>query len=118
MREYSMGSHDRRKHQRWLNAYCRMMNRSIANDPLWLGRFVIEQKSTAIKWFEDGSGGLLYCHLRFRDKKTDRVKDWYTDCLDLCWHGWFQMNDFIVKDCKVWELERPCEDRKDYRNVN
>lgn len=117
MTEYSMKSQKRRTHQRWLNRFCRSVNKSIADDPLWLGRFVVEQKATKMDWFEDKSGGLLYCHLQFRDKKTGITKDWYTDCLEARWHMFFKMNDFIVKDCQVWENEKPYEERRDYRNV-
>ena len=117
MTEYSMKTKNRRKHQRWLNRYCRMINRGIANDPLWLGRFVVEQKSTQMYWFEDGSGGLLHCLLQFRDKKTGKTKEWYTDCLELMWQMYWKMNDFIVKDCAVWENEKPYEEVRDYRNV-
>lgn len=117
MREYNMKSKNRRKHQRWLNHYCRVINKSIANDPLWLGRFVIEQIRTKMDWFDDKSGGLMYCELRFRDKKTGITKLWYTDCLELEYKSWLKMNNFIVEDCAVWENEHPYEEVRDYRNV-
>ena len=117
MTKYSMTSLSRRKHQRWLNKFCRVANHDIAEDPLWLGRFVIEQKATKMEWFDDNSGGLMYCHLQLRDKKTGTVEDWYTDCLELPWHYFRKMNDFIIKKCQVWENERPYEERRDYRNV-
>lgn len=117
MKEYSMKNHDRRKHQRWLNTYCRRINKAIENDPLWLGRFVVEQKGTSMEWFEDKSGGLLHCWLQFRDKKTGRIKDWYTDCLDVSWKMFWEMNSFITTDCKVWEFEHPYDERVDYRKV-
>ena len=117
MTEYSMKSHNRRKHQRWLNHFIRNVNKDIENDPLWLGRFKVEQKATTMDWFEDKSGGLMYCHLQFRDKKTGLTKDWFTDCLEVNWHMFLEMNDFIVKDCQVWEKEKPYEERRDYRNV-
>ena len=60
MRTYSMISHNRRKHQRWFNRYCRHVNKSIENDNLWLGRFYISQDRTHMEWFDDGSGGLMY----------------------------------------------------------
>jgi len=117
MTEYSMKSHKQRKHQRWLNRFCRIANQSLANDPLWLGRFVIEQKATVMDWFDDGSGGILRCHMVLRDKKTGITKDWYTDCLEIDWKYFWEMNNFIVDTCKVWENEHPYEERKDYRNV-
>lgn len=117
MKEYSMRSHNRRNHQRWLNRYCRAINKGIANDPLWLGRFVVEQKATEMEWFDDGSGGILHCHLQFRDKKTGITEDWHTDCLDITWRMFFKMNNFIIETCKVWEREHPYQERKDYRNA-
>ena len=98
--KYSMKSHNRKNHQRWLNRACRVMNKNIHNDWLWL---VVEQKATAMAWFEDGSGGLMYCHLQFRDKKTGRTRDWYCDCLDVSRRLWYEMNKFITEDCRVWE---------------
>ena len=117
MRNYSMKSKNRKNHQRWLNQYCKMVNKYIAEDPLWLGRFVIEQVRTRMEWFEDGSGGLMYCELRFRDKRTGKTKIWDTDCLELEYKSGFKINDFIVSDCAVWENEHPYEEVRDYRNV-
>lgn len=112
MKDYSMKSHNRKNHQRWLNAFCRAVNRNLEEDPLWRGRFVVEQKATRMEWFEDGSGGLMHCYLRFRDKKTGIVKDWCTDCLEASWRMFSHMNDFIINDCKVWENENPYEEAK------
>lgn len=117
MKDYSMGSHKRRSHQRWLNAYIRMWNKVIEDDDLWMGRFVVEQKRTHMHWFDDNSGGILYCHLQFRDKKTGRTKDWYTSALEVDHQLGWKFNEFIVNDCAVWEKENPRQERKDYRNV-
>lgn len=110
-----MKSHNRRVHQRWLNKYCRDVNRAIYDDNLWRGRFVVEQVSTHMDWFEDKSGGLLYCLLRFRDKKTGHTKLWYTDCLEVCWQMFMKMNNFIVEDCAVWEKEDPYKEIESWR---
>lgn len=115
MREYNMKSHHRRNHQRWLNAICRNMNTSIRNDDLWRGRFVVEQVATYMEWFNDKSGGLLHCILRFRDKKTGITKIWYTDCLDVNWRMFYQMNNFIVEDCAVWDNEDPYKETESWR---
>ena len=114
---YNLKSCKRKKHQRWLNRYCRKVNKAIANDPLWLGRFVVEQVKTTMEWFDDKSGGLMYCVLRFRDKKTGTTKLWYTDALEVDSSFGWALNDFIVKDCKVWENEHPYQERFDYRNL-
>ena len=68
-------------------------------------------------WFDDKSGGLMYCVLRFRDKKTGITKLWYTDALEVDSSFGWALNDFIVKDCKVWENEHPYRERFDYRNL-
>ena len=117
MRKYSMKSHNRKNHQRWLNAFCRLVNHNIEIDTLWLGRFVVEQKGTEMEWFDDNSGGLLYCLLQFRDKKTGRTSLWQANCLEVEIWMWYKMNNFIVEDCNVWELEKPYEEVRDYRNV-
>ena len=116
MRKYSMTSHKRRNHQRWLNSYIRAWNKGLENDELWQGRFKIEQVSTQMEWFDDNSGGIMHCLLRFRDKKTKKETLWYTDCVEVEWKMWLHMNDFIVKDCAVWENENPYEEKRDWRN--
>lgn len=116
MNRYSMISHRRKNHQRWLNKLCREMNKNVYNDDLWLGRFVVEQKATWMHWFEDGSGGMLRVHLQFRDKKTGRTRDWWGGCLSLEHEMWRVMNNFIIEDCKVWD-EDPYENRIDFRGV-
>ena len=95
MRKYSMESHHRKTHQRWLNYYLRETNKALQNNGM--RRFEVIQKATAMDWFPDKSGGLLYCWLQFRDKETGIVKDWYTDALALDWQLPSKMNDFIIK---------------------
>lgn len=105
MKEYSMKSHNRKNHQRWFNQYCRYANKTMENDDLWLGRFCVKQRRTHMEWFDDKSGGLMYAEIVMRDKKTGitRVK-WYSG-LDMDWKFWWDFNNFIVDDCKVWEEE-------------
>lgn len=118
MRDYSMKSKRRKNHQRWLNAFIKYANKCIEDDDLWLGRFVVKQNATQMHWFEDGSGGILYCDLTFRDKKTGRTKRWYTDCLELDWHYWIAMNNFIIEDCQVWsEVPDIRDNRIDFRGI-
>lgn len=118
MRKYSMASHKRRNHQRWFNQYCRYVNKVIENDELWLGRFCISQLQTDMRWFEDGSGGIMGALIEMRDKKTGIThKKWYSG-LDMDWKFWWDFNDFIIKDCKVWEeVPSPYENRIDFRKV-
>ena len=105
MRKYSMASHNRRNHQRWFNQYCRYVNKVIIDDELWLGRFCIKQLRSDIHWFEDGSGGVMAAEILMRDKKTGITRSrWYTG-LDMSWKFWWDFNNFIIEDCKVWEEE-------------
>ena len=116
MRKYSMKSHKRKNHQRWFNQYCRYVNKCIENDDLWLGRFCVSQNRTRMDWFDDGSGGIMMAELIMRDKKTGTVRIGWYDGLDMDWQFWRDFNEFIIRDCKVWEEEPDvCENRIDYR---
>ena len=116
MRKYSMKSHNRKNHQRWFNQYCRYVNKCIENDPLWLGRFYVKQNRTFMEWFEDGSGGLMYAELIMQDKKTKTMRIKRYSGLDMEWIFWWDFNNFIIEDCKVWEeVPDPRDNRIDYR---
>lgn len=119
MRKYSMKSMKRKNHQRWFNQYCRYVNDQIKKDDLWLGRFYIKQNATHMHWFEDKSGGIMYAFIEMHDKKTGITHEkWYSG-LDMDWQFWYDFNDFIIKDCKVWEEDPdPYENRIDFRKVN
>ena len=111
-------TNDRKKVQRQVNKVYRHMNRIIENDDLWRGRFVVRQKSA--DWIN-------YCGTReyflsvtyeFIDKKTGQISQLYRGVdFFLDRRIGVQMNNFIVKDCKVWEKENPYEDKTDYRKV-
>lgn len=116
MRKYSMNSLKRRNHQRWFNQYCRYVNKQIENDDLWLGRFYVKQIKTEMDWFDDKSGGLMYAQLIMCDRKTNITRiGWYSG-LEMNWKFWYDFNNFIIQDCKVWEEEpSPYDNRIDYR---
>lgn len=103
MRNYSMTSHKRKNHQRWFNQYCRYVNKAIENDDLWLGRFYVTQNRSFMEWFEDNSGGLMHTEIVMHDRKTGKIRSKFYDGLEMDWKFWFDFNDFIVNDCKVWE---------------
>lgn len=105
MRKYSMISHNRKNHQRWFNQYCRYVNEAMENDNLWLGRFYITQKCTTMEWFEDHSGGLMRAEIVMHDRKTGKIRSGVYTGLDMEWKFWFDFNNFIIEDCKVWEEE-------------
>lgn len=116
MREYSMISRKRKNHQRWFNQYCRYVNKIIENDELWLGRFYVSQDRTFLDWFEDKSGGLMYSLIVMHDRKTGITRtEWYSG-LEMNWKFWWDFNDFIITDCKVWEEKpSPRDNRIDFR---
>lgn len=116
MRKYSMASHNRKNHQRWLNQYCRYVNKNIENDDLWLGRFYISQNRTRMEWFDDGSGGLIYAEIVMHDRKTGKIRTKWYDGLDMEWKMWRDLNSFIIDDCKVWEEKPDVRDNRiDFR---
>ena len=116
MRRYSMTSHKRRQHQRWINAYCRYINKFIEEDELWLGRFYVTQARSQMDWFEDKSGGLIYVEIVMHDHKTGiTYSKWYSG-LEMEWKFWQDFNEFIISRCKVWEEEPDIRlNRIDYR---
>ena len=118
MRRYSMKSMKRKNHQRWFNQYCRHINKVMIDDDLWLGRFCVKQEATHMEWFEDKSGGIMSALLTMRDKKTGKVKTKWYDGLEMDWKFWWDFNDFIIQDCKVWEeVPDPRDNRIDFRKV-
>ena len=62
-------------YQRKLNQQIRAINKNIANDILWMGRFEFRQKEASFEEFSDGSGGILIVTLRGYDKVTGYYKD-------------------------------------------
>lgn len=118
-----MAASRRKKYQRSLNHLVRAINRNIANDDLWLGRFELRQKDASYEEFEDHSGGVLYVNIRVYDKATGYFKDYRMDFapyyMSNGWHLWEIANKFITEDCGVWKSNpRPYEKGfvKDYRN--
>lgn len=112
----------RRTYQRKFNKLVRELNRNIANDDLWLGRFVFFQTNAAFDRFEDGSGGLMYIDLRGFDKKTGFYKDFRLDYAPWLRSAGFKVweiaNHFIAEDSGVWDEEpRICRaNAVDYRD--
>ena len=62
----------RKAYQRKLNQKIRAMNKNIANDMLWMGRFEFRQKEASFEEFSDGSGGILIVILR-ENKLLNRI---------------------------------------------
>ena len=110
---------NQKKLQREINKFVKEMNKNIYNDNLWLGRFYARQSRADYYQFPDNSGGILCVVLKFVDKKTNYSKEYRLE-----YHGlknFFQsdlfrtMNDFIIKDCEVWEKDDPYHNIIDFR---
>lgn len=115
----------RKKYQRAFNKKIRAINKNIANDDLWLGRFEMRQKDARFDKFADDSGGILTVFVRAYDKHTKYYKDYIIDFAPYLsfndWHIWNAMNEFITKDAKVWEMKPNPRDenfKRDYTKVH
>lgn len=115
----------RKKYQRAFNKKIRAINKNVANDNLWRGRFEMRQKDAHFTKFSDGSGGILTVFVRAYDKHTKYYKDYVIDFAPYLsfndWHVWDAMNGFITQDAKVWEQRpNPTEAgfKKDYTKVH
>lgn len=98
---------NRKRHQRVINKAIRDMNKNIQNDNLWNGRFFCRLIHSP-KWtlYEDKSGGIMFVNVEFCDKKTQKrwIQGFNTNDM-ISYHFWMAMNDFIVKQIKVWDEE-------------
>lgn len=116
-----MKDKQRKRSQRGANKIIRELNKNVATDDLWQGRFKCKQIDADWYRFDDGSGGILYMDIRIIDKKTGYYKDFRWDHLNSYvnsgWHVWEALNDFIVKDLAVWEIENPRENKVNWNNV-
>ena len=107
---YWLTSMNKKKHQRAMNRLVREFNKTLEQDDLWCGRFVIRQVGSP-QWhrYDDGSGAELFVHLKFIDRCTGR---YYIAADDVnCWRGlrangysvWEKMNWLITKHWDVWD---------------
>lgn len=115
-----ISSRHRKRYQRAINKYVRMMNENIRNDHLWRGRFYIHQVAAEFERYRDGSGAELHVLLEFVDRVTgktyqcwDSVNSW------IFLGGWKifeKMNWFICDYIEVWqENPNPREATYDFR---
>ena len=111
---------NRKKIQRHINAVIRALNKNIWNDPLWKGRFYMQQTRRLESMSDDYSWLYMSLEFKFVDRETACEKYvWFRkeDFMGSTWRIWEAMNDFIVIDCRVWEAEeRPTRETTiDYR---
>ena len=115
----SLNSFNRKKHQRRVNQYVRQINKNVANDDLWRGRFVMRQVGSPVFYiYEDKSGATLErVHLVITDLKTGREVHAIESSHDWCfWQGsklWHFMNDAIVEYLDVWRKDSDPRDLRD-----
>ena len=108
-----------KKIQRHVNSIVRAMNKKIYDDELWKGRFYVHQTSRRVEKEDDW----IYVRIELEcvDRQTGRTKKYYYDKSDMMGPSTMKfsrdVNDFIVKVCKVWK-EDPCPNKAtsiDYR---
>lgn len=103
-----LSSFNRKKHQRRMNKYVRLINQNIANDDLWRGRFVIRQKGNpGFYIYPDKSGAEMpHVHLVITDLKTGERYDKYDTDNGWCHFGgsriWEFANKAITEIFDVW----------------
>ena len=112
--EYDYGG-NLKKRQRRVNRAIRKVNKSIANDDWWLGRFEIKQIDRCWYPFEDGSGAELTVIVEIVDKENNVREVWRIDANAIERNLWYAVNGFIVTNPKVKLERKPGE--KDYRNI-
>lgn len=107
-----------KKLQRRINALVRDLNKSMEEDELWRGRFIIWQWNRQCRRWEDGSGVDWNAQFILYDKKTKIWKktSYYSN------YGLFydlakEMNDFIIYTVDVWNRENPKAEVTDYTKV-
>ena len=106
---YWLTSMNPKRHQRAINKLIRVANKSLDQDDLWLGRFVVEQiDSPHFVYYSDKSGAELYVTIKVTDRctgryyvKYDTVNHW-RGFKGNGWRLWEFINWFIVEHCNVW----------------
>lgn len=101
---------NRKKYQREVNRIVRKWNKSIKEDWLWNGRFVLHQYAAYFWPYEDKSGATFNVWLEFTDTKTgaQEIMDFTNYSLD--WHLGEWLNRCITEYWKVWdEIPNPNE---------
>lgn len=112
-----------KKNQRRVNKIIRSFNKNIYNDELWKGRFYIQQLDRKVQVSDDHSFLWINFKFLFVDRETGYQSIKYIrkeEIMGSGWRLWETLNDFIVKECKVWE-QKPRINRQtsiDYRRCH
>lgn len=115
-----MKNKELKKIQHYVNYHVKRANNNILNDNLWNGRFLVKQVERIDRRYEDCSGYYCNFYFEFVDLKTGQKGeffDWHihNDSIFFPAHLFEALNNFIVNDCKVWELDNPRKDKTIYR---
>ena len=110
---------------RKVNRVARKLNKQLAEDELWRGRFEVRQYQKAVETFSDGSKIGQY-NYRIYDKKTGKfaTMGWTSEFRILRSAAlWSFANDAIIKNFKVWDFDKddpnyPYNDKTDYTKIS
>lgn len=97
---------DRKKYQRDMNRCMRKINKAIAQDWLWAGRFTVRQLESEFEIYSDHSGAVLKVVLECTDHKTGRTSKRVFDSYDIPWRINLWINECITEIFQVWN-EKP-----------
>jgi hypothetical protein len=110
-----------KKRQKRFNKIVRMMNKNIAKDKLWKGRFFARQLGRRVESYEDGSGATIRFKIGLYDKKTKLYAYGFIDDYNVRMFTNYainsMMNKFIVDTLDVWHNENPCADEINYNEI-
>ena len=87
----------RKKYQRAVNKEIRKFNKILNKD--WDGRFVILQKKSQFKIYEDKSGASLYVYISFYDKQNKKEISFWFSSLEILYSNYkfvSKINNFII----------------------
>jgi hypothetical protein len=84
---------DKKKQHKCIRKYYRNLNRIIANDPEFQGRWFIREL------YKQVADWMVYCSLTFVDRQTGEEYDagWY-DIFTSRWNLAKEFNEFIIKN--------------------
>ena len=106
MLQFKKSVTNRKKYQREVNRIVRKWNKSIKEDWLWNGRFVLHQYAAYFWPYEDKSGATFNVWLEFTDTKTGAQEIMDFTNYDLDWRLGEWLNRCITEYWEVWD-EKP-----------
>ena len=102
----NLRSTDRKKYKRAVNKLVYDFNKSMKDDWLWNGRFVMSQDCAHFHPYVDKSGGTYWVMLVLTDTKTGLKEYMDFNNYNIEWHMYEWANKCIVEYWNVWK-EKP-----------